>query len=56
VSEHDGAIGAARTAAQLLSHPFLSEMEGKELARTARSLLVHVSNCDGLNIMAERFS
>jgi hypothetical protein len=25
-------------------------------AGAARSLLVHVSNCDGLNILAEKFS
>ena len=26
------------------------------MATAARALLVHVSNCDGLNILAERFS
>ncbi|OGO19291.1 MAG: hemerythrin [Chloroflexi bacterium RBG_16_50_9] len=56
ISEHDSAISAAKTAVGLLSQPSLSKAEGKKLAKTARALLVHVSNCDGLNILAERFS
>ncbi len=30
--------------------------EAKTAAKAARSLLVHVSNCDGLNILAERLT
>ncbi len=56
INEHDGAIDTAKTAAKLLSQPSLSEEEGKAVAKAARALLVHVSNCDGLNILAERFS
>ena len=54
VAEHDGVIETAKTAAKLLSQPSLSEEEGKAVAKAARALLVHVSNCDGLNILAER--
>ncbi|MDP6576666.1 MAG: hemerythrin domain-containing protein [Dehalococcoidales bacterium] len=56
VAEHDGAIDTAKTAAKLLSQSSLSEEEGKAVAKAARALLVHVSNCDGLNILAERLS
>jgi hypothetical protein len=56
IEEHGGAIETAKTAAKLLSQPSLSEEEGKMVAKAARVLLVHVSNCDGLNILAERFS
>ena len=56
ISEHDGAIDTAKVAAKLLSQPSLSKEEGKAVAKAARALLVHVSNCDGLNILAERFS
>ena len=54
VREHDGAIETARTAAKLLSRPSLTRDEGKAAASAARGLLVHVTNCDGLNILAER--
>ncbi|MBI2869836.1 MAG: hemerythrin domain-containing protein [Chloroflexi bacterium] len=54
VAEHDGAIATARLAAKLLSRDSLTAEEGKAAARAARALLVHVSNCDGLNILAER--
>jgi hypothetical protein len=56
IQEHDGAIETAKTAARLLGQPSLTEEEGKAVAKAARALLVHVSNCDGLNILAERFS
>ncbi|MBI4187583.1 MAG: hemerythrin domain-containing protein [Chloroflexi bacterium] len=56
VSEHDGAIDTAKVAAKVLSQSSISKEEGKEVSKAARSLLVHVSNCDGLNILAERFS
>lgn len=56
IEEHEGAIDTAKTAAKVLSQPSLSEEEGKVVAKAARALLVHVSNCDGLNILAERFS
>jgi len=56
VEEHDGAIDTARTAASLLARPSISPEEAKTAAKAARSLLVHVSNCDGLNILAERLT
>jgi len=55
IEEHDGAISTAKTAADLLAKPSISPEEGKAAAAAARALLVHVSNCDGLNILAERF-
>lgn len=54
IDEHDGAISTAQTAASLLSKPSVSPGEAKEAAKAARALLVHVSNCDGLNILTER--
>jgi hypothetical protein len=56
IEEHDGAIGTAKTAAALLAKPSISPEEAKTAAKAARSLLVHVSNCDGLNILAERLT
>ena len=56
IAEHDVAFDTAKTAAKILSQSSLSKEEGKEVAKAARALLVHVSNCDGLNILAERFS
>ncbi len=56
IDEHGGAIDTAKTAAKVLSQSSLSKEEGKAVAKAARALLVHVSNCDGLNILAERFS
>jgi predicted sugar kinase len=54
VDEHDGAISTALTAVSLLDKPSISPEEAKEAAKATRALLVHVSNCDGLNILAER--
>ncbi len=54
VREHDGAVDTAKTAANLLSKPSLTKEEGKAVANAARALLIHVSNCDGLNILTER--
>ena len=56
IEEHDGAFATAKTAAKLLSQSSLSKEERQAVAKAARALLVHVSNCDGLNILAERFS
>jgi hypothetical protein len=56
IEEHGGAIDTAKTAAKVLSQPSISKEEGQMVAKAARALLVHVSNCDGLNILAERFS
>lgn len=56
IEEHGGAIDTAKTAAKVLSQPSLTKEEGQVVSKAARALLVHVSNCDGLNILAERFS
>lgn len=56
VCEHDGAIETAKTAAALLSRPALTQEEAITAARAARALLIHVSNCDGLNILTERLT
>ena len=56
IEEHDGAIKTAKVAAGLLSKSSLTKDEAKAAANAARALLVHVSNCDGLNILAERLS
>ena len=56
IEEHDGAIKTARVAAKILSQSSVTPEEGKMAAGAARALLIHVSNCDGLNILAEKFS
>ena len=56
ISEHDGAISTAKAAAGFLAKLSLSPEEKKGVADAARALLVHVTNCDGLNILAERLS
>lgn len=55
LSEHDGVIDTARTCAQLLQKDTLTDEEAEQAANAARALLVHVSNCDGLAILTERF-
>lgn len=54
ISEHDGVINTARACLQLLEKDSLTDKEAGEAANAARALLVHVSNCDGLNILSER--
>lgn len=56
VQEHDGAIATAAAAADLLAQVSVSAEEAAGAAKAARALLVHVVNCDGLNILAERLS
>lgn len=45
-----------RSCAKLLEKDELTDDEAVEAAGAARTLLVHVSNCDGLAILSERFS
>ncbi len=54
LKEHDGVIETARSCAELLEKESLTDEEAKEAAHAARTLLVHVSNCDGLAILSER--
>lgn len=56
LKEHDKVIDTAKGAAQLLSKDSLTEKEASDAIRATRSLLVHVSNCDGLAILSERLS
>lgn len=56
LKEHDGVIATARACADLLKKDALNNQEATEAANAARTLLVHVSNCDGLAILSERFS
>ncbi|MDI7261965.1 MAG: hemerythrin domain-containing protein [Thermodesulfobacteriota bacterium] len=54
IAEHDGVINTAKACLQLLEKDSLTDKEAGEAANAARALLVHVSNCDGLNILSER--
>lgn len=56
ITEHDGVIKTAAACAELLSKDKLTEDEAIEAADAARALLIHVSNCDGLAILSERFT
>jgi len=56
VGEHDGAIDTAKACAGLLQKGSLTDEECAAAKKAAMGLLVHVSNCDGLAILAERFS
>ncbi|MBI2854600.1 MAG: hemerythrin domain-containing protein [Chloroflexi bacterium] len=56
IKEHDGVVATAKVAVSLLARPELTPEERATVAKAARNLLVHVTNCDGLNILAERFS
>ena len=54
LKEHDQVINTAKTASNLLSKKALTDEETTNAIKAARSLLVHVSNCDGLGILTER--
>lgn len=56
VSEHDGAIGKARGLAELLERDSLSQDEAGAAIADVSSLLIHVSDCDGLAIIMEKMS
>lgn len=56
LEEHDGVIATARSCANLLKKDNLTDEEAKQAANAARTLLIHVSNCDGLSILSERLS
>jgi hypothetical protein len=54
VAEHDEAIAAARTLADLTQQESLSEADKQEALRQLPTMLVHVSDCDGLTIYLEK--
>lgn len=54
VGEHDDVIAAARTLADLTRQDELSEADRQEALRQLPTMLVHVSDCDGLTVYLER--
>lgn len=56
VSEHDNVIDTAKECVRLLGKESLTDEERTGAIKAARSLLIHVSNCDGLAILSERLS
>ncbi len=55
IKEHNNVIDTAKVCAQLLSKDTLTDQESKDATKAAMALLIHVSNCDGLAILSERF-
>ncbi|MDP2675027.1 MAG: hemerythrin domain-containing protein [Dehalococcoidia bacterium] len=56
LSEHDGAIAKANGLAELLQRDSLSQDEAGAAIADVSSLLIHVSDCDGLAIIMEKMS
>lgn len=56
LSEHDNVIETAKVCAGLLSKDQLTDQESEDAQKAAMALLIHVSNCDGLAILSERFT
>lgn len=54
IEEHDEAIEAARTLAELTQQDTLSEADKQEALRQLPTMLVHVSDCDGLTVYLEK--
>lgn len=54
--DHDGAIAGAERLVELVGQSPLGEDEIAESTSIIRSILPHVSDCDGLSIMVERLS
>jgi hypothetical protein len=55
LADHDRAIGTAQALVGLAGQEGLSERDAALGVRYVRSILPHVSDCDGLSIMVERF-
>ncbi len=53
LEDHDGAIAGAKALVELAGGA-LSDAESQRAVRIVRSILPHVSDCDGLSIMVER--
>lgn len=53
--DHDAAVRTARRLVELAGREELTDAEATEAVAGARSILPHVSDCDGLSIMVERF-
>lgn len=56
LKEHDNVVGTAKVCAGLLAKDSLNDKESADAAQAAMQLLIHVSNCDGLAILSERFN
>lgn len=56
VAEHDEAIEAAETLAELTSRESLDKTEKQEALRALPNIMVHVSDCDGLTVYLEKAS
>jgi len=54
VAEHDEAIEAARTLAELTAQDELTEEEKQEALRAIPDIMVHVSDCEGLIVYLEK--
>jgi hemerythrin len=53
--EHDDVISTAKACVDLLSNENPTEREAEEAKKAAMALLIHVSNCDGLAILASGY-
>lgn len=54
--DHDGAVRTARRLVELAGLGELTDAQVAEAVAGVRSILPHVSDCDGLSIMVERFT
>lgn len=54
LGDHDRAIGTARKLVDLAAKEPLTDADVRQATRLVRSILPHVSDCDGLSIMVER--
>lgn len=54
--EHNKVIETARVCAGLLEKDTLTDKESSDATNAAMEMLIHVSNCDGLAILSERFT
>jgi hemerythrin len=56
LSDHDRAIATARGLVALAAKDELTDADITDAAKMVRSILPHVSDCDGLSIMVERLA
>lgn len=54
--DHDGAIASAKRLVALAGQDELSDADVTEAVALVRTILPHVSDCDGLSLMVERLS
>jgi hypothetical protein len=55
LADHDGAVRTVRRLIELAAEHSLDDSQRDEAVAGAQSILPHVSDCDGLSIMVERF-